>query len=194
MCPGSSIESYPAFAHIGLRENPGKNFNQVTCSDRELNPGHLVSRPDALTVTPQESMAEPRKKMEEIQLENEILKSKWDQFEEEKRRKNLLFFGIEEKDREQSIDTYEKILGVCWECFGMDVSDGQVQDAFRKDVACEMDRQSKKQAVLEKVDEERMMLKLIRKRKMNWLGYWLRRKCLLKDALEGVVNGKKNSG
>ncbi|KAJ4431290.1 hypothetical protein ANN_19887 [Periplaneta americana] len=28
MSPRSSTESYPAFAHIGLRENPGKNFNQ----------------------------------------------------------------------------------------------------------------------------------------------------------------------
>ncbi|KAJ4435089.1 hypothetical protein ANN_23664 [Periplaneta americana] len=28
MGPGSNIESYPAFAHIGLRENPGKNLNQ----------------------------------------------------------------------------------------------------------------------------------------------------------------------
>ncbi|KAJ4450198.1 hypothetical protein ANN_01605 [Periplaneta americana] len=49
----SSTESYPAFAHIGLRENPGKNLNQVTCPDRKSNPGHLVSQPDALTVTPQ---------------------------------------------------------------------------------------------------------------------------------------------
>ncbi|KAJ4447810.1 hypothetical protein ANN_09818 [Periplaneta americana] len=28
MCPVSSTESYPAFARIGLRENPGKNLNQ----------------------------------------------------------------------------------------------------------------------------------------------------------------------
>ena len=28
-------------------------------------------------------------------------------------------------------------------------------------------------------------------RKRNWLGHWLRRNCLLKDALEGMVNGKK---
>ncbi|KAJ4436479.1 hypothetical protein ANN_16510 [Periplaneta americana] len=28
MSPGSSTESYPAFAHIGLRKNPGKNLNQ----------------------------------------------------------------------------------------------------------------------------------------------------------------------
>ncbi|KAJ4452294.1 hypothetical protein ANN_03814 [Periplaneta americana] len=29
MSPGSSTESYLAFAHIGLRENPGKNLNQA---------------------------------------------------------------------------------------------------------------------------------------------------------------------
>ncbi|KAJ4429672.1 hypothetical protein ANN_21873 [Periplaneta americana] len=29
MSPGSSTESYPAFARIGLRENPGKTLNQV---------------------------------------------------------------------------------------------------------------------------------------------------------------------
>ncbi|KAJ4433030.1 hypothetical protein ANN_15287 [Periplaneta americana] len=55
MSPRSSTDSYPAFAHIGLRENPGKNLNQVTCPNRESNPDHLVSRPDALTVTPQVS-------------------------------------------------------------------------------------------------------------------------------------------
>ncbi|KAJ4439414.1 hypothetical protein ANN_07538 [Periplaneta americana] len=48
-----NTESYPAFAHVGLRENPGKNLNQVTCPDRDSNPGHLVSQPDALIVTPQ---------------------------------------------------------------------------------------------------------------------------------------------
>ncbi|KAJ4449695.1 hypothetical protein ANN_01099 [Periplaneta americana] len=50
MSPGSSSGSYPAFARIGLRENPGRNLNQETCLDRDLNPGHLVSRPDALTI------------------------------------------------------------------------------------------------------------------------------------------------
>ena len=38
------------------------------------------------------------------------------------------------------------------------------------------------------------MLELIKKRKRNWLGHWLRRNCLLKDALEGMVNGKKVRG
>ncbi|KAJ4432304.1 hypothetical protein ANN_20923 [Periplaneta americana] len=55
MSPGSSTESYPAFARIGLRENTGKNLNQITSPDRDLNPGHLVLRPDALTATPQEN-------------------------------------------------------------------------------------------------------------------------------------------
>ncbi|KAJ4441500.1 hypothetical protein ANN_11356 [Periplaneta americana] len=44
MSPGSSTDSYPAFAHIGLRENPGKHLNQVTCPDRESNPGFASRR------------------------------------------------------------------------------------------------------------------------------------------------------
>ena len=42
--------------------------------------------------------------------------------------------------------------------------------------------------------EGRIMLELIRKRKRNWLGHLLRRNSLLKDALEGMVNGKKVRG
>ena len=49
----------------------------------------------------------------------------------------------------------------------------------------------KNAVVLERVEEGRIMLELIRKRKINWLGHWLRRNCLLKDALEGMVKGRK---
>ena len=49
----------------------------------------------------------------------------------------------------------------------------------------------KNAVVLERVGEGRMMLVLIRKRKRNWLGHSLRRNCLLKDAVEGMVNEKK---
>ena len=52
----------------------------------------------------------------------------------------------------------------------------------------------KNAVVLERVGEGRIMLELTRKRKINWLGYWLTRNCLMKDALEGVVNGKKVRG
>ena len=38
--------------------------------------------------------------------------------------------------------------------------------------------------VLERVGEGRIMLELIRQRKRNWLCHWLKRNCLLKDALE----------
>ena len=48
--------------------------------------------------------------------------------------------------------------------------------------------------VLERVGEGRIMLELIKKRKRNWLGQWLRWNCLLKDALEGMVNGKRVRG
>ena len=45
--------------------------------------------------------------------------------------------------------------------------------------------------VLERVGEGRIMLELIKKRKRNWLDNWLRRNCLLKGALDGMVNRKK---
>ena len=56
-----------------------------------------------------------------------------------------------------------------------------------------MDRQ-KNAVMLERVREGRIMLELLRREKRNWLGHWLRRNCLLKDALEGMVNGKTVRG
>ena len=52
-----------------------------------------------------------------------------------------------------------------------------------------MDRQNKKCCCSRK-GEGRIMLELM-KRKRNCLGHWLRRNCMLKDVLEGMVNGKK---
>ncbi|KAJ4440585.1 hypothetical protein ANN_08730 [Periplaneta americana] len=43
----------PSICSYWVEGKPRKNLNQVTCPDRESNPGHLVSRPDALVVTPQ---------------------------------------------------------------------------------------------------------------------------------------------
>ncbi|KAJ4437665.1 hypothetical protein ANN_17810 [Periplaneta americana] len=51
---------------------------------------------------------------------------------------------------------------------------------------CELSDRIRNEALLDRVGEERMMLNLIRKRKRNWLGHWLRRNCLLKDALEEI--------
>ena len=49
----------------------------------------------------------------------------------------------------------------------------------------------KNAVVLERMGEGKVILELIKNRKRNWLGHCLRRNCLLKDALEGMVNGKK---
>ena len=48
--------------------------------------------------------------------------------------------------------------------------------------------------LLEIMGEERAMLEPVKKRKRNWLGHWLGRNCLLKNVLEGMVNGKKIRG
>ena len=55
---------------------------------------------------------------------------------------------------------------------------------MEKDGACKMDRQNKNAVVLERVGEGRIMLEMIKKRERNWPGQWLRRNCLLKDALD----------
>ncbi|KAJ4435912.1 hypothetical protein ANN_18532 [Periplaneta americana] len=51
MSPGPSTDSYPAFAHIELKENLGINLNQVTCPNRDSKPSHLVSLSDVVTIT-----------------------------------------------------------------------------------------------------------------------------------------------
>ena len=59
---------------------------------------------------------------------------------------------------------------------------------------CIMDSQNKNAVLLERVEEGRIMLELIKKKKINWLGHWLRRNCLLKDVLDVMVNVKKVRG
>ncbi|KAJ4432556.1 hypothetical protein ANN_21179 [Periplaneta americana] len=49
----------------------------------------------------------------------------------------------------------------------------------------------RKETVLERVDEERIKLKVTKKRKRNVLSSWLRRNCLLKGAVDGMVNGRE---
>ena len=56
-----------------------------------------------------------------------------------------------------------------------------------------MDRQNKKCSCA-RMSGRRIMLELIKKRKRYWLGHWLRRNCLLKEALGGMINGKKVRG
>ena len=44
--------------------------------------------------------------------------------------------------------------------------------------------------VLLRVNEQRNILREIRKRKANWVGHILRRNCLLKQVIEGKIKGE----
>uniref|UniRef100_A0A8D8TDU0 Craniofacial development protein 2 n=1 Tax=Cacopsylla melanoneura TaxID=428564 RepID=A0A8D8TDU0_9HEMI len=48
--------------------------------------------------------------------------------------------------------------------------------------------------VLRRVDEERVILKTIRKRKGSWLGHILRRDCLQRRIMEGQIEGARSRG
>ena len=63
-----------------------------------------------------------------------------------------------------------------------------------KDGACKMDRQNKKCSCARKSRRRKNSAGTDKGEEINWLGHWLRRNCLLKDALEGMVNGKKIRG
>jgi hypothetical protein len=47
----------------------------------------------------------------------------------------------------------------------------------------------KNEDVLRRVKEERNFLRAIKRRKANWIGHILRRKCLRKNVIEGRVEG-----
>ena len=57
-----------------------------------------------------------------------------------------------------------------------------------------MYKHNKNALVLERVGERIIMLELIKKKERDWLGHWLRNHCLLKGAVEEIVNGKNIRG
>ena len=65
---------------------------------------------------------------------------------------------------------------------------------MKKEKACKMGRQNKKCNSVRKSGRRKNNAGTDKEEKRNWLGHWLRRKCLLKDALERMVNGKKLRG
>ena len=48
----------------------------------------------------------------------------------------------------------------------------------------------RKEEVLLRVNEQKNILREIRKRKANWIGHILRRNCLLKQVIEGKIKGE----
>ncbi|KAJ4446826.1 hypothetical protein ANN_13524 [Periplaneta americana] len=76
MSPGSSTESYPAFARIGLRENPGKTstrsaaFVTSTCSNISISANDLCQ---AVMLTTLLSARNQRRCLSEIETLPHIL-------------------------------------------------------------------------------------------------------------------------
>ena len=62
---------------------------------------------------------------------------------------------------------------------------------MEKDGECKMDRQNKKCSCDRKSGRRKNNVGTD-KEKINWMGHWLRRNCLLKDALR--MNGKRKDG
>ena len=116
-------------------------------------------------------------------------------------RRRSIFFGPLEKElwkRRVKCFVWSVVLYVA-ETWTLRRNEQKLLEAFAMWVWRRMERikctdKIKNAVVLERVGEGRIMMELIRKRKRNWLGHWLRRNCLLKDALEGMVNGKKVRG
>ncbi|KAJ4432038.1 hypothetical protein ANN_20652 [Periplaneta americana] len=274
MSPESSTESYPAFACIGLRENPGKNLNQVTCPERDSNPCHLILRPDVLTNQSDSLMAADGdyhrlcKLMAPVRhrwsindviggIRNTVMPSDcsqntpvlWmimvcamevpcmpslnmnDAFRTEGYhiKEYLLSMGLGErlgiaKERGNERSAHRPYFGCGIKTTTCNSPERparftpqhnsalkleEVPLKTRENIDPDFQNISEARALTnyemveanrralhpdddrKRVDEERMMLKLIGKRKGNWLGHWLRRNCLLKDALDGMVNGRR---
>ena len=58
---------------------------------------------------------------------------------------------------------------------------------LEKDGGDQLDHHVRNEEVLFQVNEQRNNLYAIRKRKANWIGYILRRNCLLKQVIEGKI-------
>ena len=71
---------------------------------------------------------------------------------------------------------------------------GSIWDVdMENDGACKMDRRNKKCSCARKI-ERRKNNAGTENQDRNWVGHRLRTNCLLKDALEGMVNGKRVPG
>ncbi|KAJ4436852.1 hypothetical protein ANN_16984 [Periplaneta americana] len=268
MSPVSNTESYPAFAHIGLRENPGKKpqpdgITMQDCGEVGSSLQRGGGGRDRV-----ENMARPSRPSvsdEEVQAVSALLDNDRRQTDLTEAQRWIRYdtaqTHLERYDREGdaflrrivALDetwarSYEPLISAnqmsgvitghlakqltnCSQNMGGVIVGGRIkcirfaddiallteEEMILKDMLLELNgnceqygmkinanttksmvirRKIQKmnlQIVNEAVEvgEERMMLKLIRKRIRNWLGNWLRRNCLLRDALKGIVNGTR---
>ena len=65
---------------------------------------------------------------------------------------------------------------------------------MKKDGACKMDRQNKKYTSARESGRRKNNAGTDEEEERNLLDHWRRKNCLLKDALEGMINGNKVRG
>ena len=65
---------------------------------------------------------------------------------------------------------------------------------MEKDGACKMDRENKNCSCARKSKRRKNKAGTDEEEKRNWLDHWLKRNCLPKDSLEGMIKGKKVRG
>ena len=52
----------------------------------------------------------------------------------------------------------------------------------------------KSEEVIRKISKERNTVHAVNRRQDNWFGHFLRRNCLVKDLIEGKIEGKRERG
>lgn len=70
-------------------------------------------------------------KIDYLVRDNEQMKEKIKYYEDKQRKKNLIFFGVEEEGYEYEMDTYETVCNVCDKIFGIDVRAGHIEQTYR---------------------------------------------------------------
>lgn len=65
---------------------------------------------------------------------------------------------------------------------------------WRKMEGVSWDEKVRNEEVLKRIGEDRQILNKIKSRKMNWLGHVMRRECLLRTVVEGMVEGRRGRG
>ncbi|KAJ8867734.1 hypothetical protein PR048_031537 [Dryococelus australis] len=104
-------------------------------------------------------------------------------------------FSVEETPDRQLQEEVDRLLGI-----GRDLENSRVQRSVGSTpLSCVKSCKyhcslASNEEILERVDERRKLLKVIRKRKKNWMEHSFRREYLLTDAMEGIVCGKRLKG
>lgn len=66
-----------------------------------------------------------------LQQENNRLQFRIDNLEANQRKKNLIFFGIQEERWEGRLDTYDIVFQICGEFFNMFLNENHIEEVFR---------------------------------------------------------------